>query len=295
MTLSVLGMMVVALQATDTTVAVERGMRLDVRNQSGVIRVDTWNRDAVRVVGRAGGDREVVVDRGGRVIRVRTEVVPFFPDEVERGRRRRGPRGDEVELSVTVPTYLSVELTGVETDMFIVGVQADVSAETVEGAIEVRGGRGAVSVRSVEEDVRVEGVTGRVMAMAGDGEIWIRAVTGDVEAQTIDGNIELMDVDSRRVTATTVDGNVTFTGMVYADGRYRLATHDGDVTMHVPDGVNATVSVASYEGSFETSFPVVLQGSQRYRFDFTLGDGGAVVELESFDGDIFLRRAMGRR
>jgi hypothetical protein len=56
--------------------------------------------------------------------------------------------------------------------------------------------------------------------------------------------------------------------------------------------VSATVSVATFSGGFESDFPVTLRevlGGGR-NFQFTLGDGAARIELESFAGQIRLRQ-----
>ena len=52
----------------------------------------------------------------------------------------------------------------------------------------------------------------------------------------------------------------------------------------------ATVSVANYEGDFETEFPVTLRGARGHRLDFVLGNGSATLVLESFEGDVKLLR-----
>ncbi len=49
------------------------------------------------------------------------------------------------------------------------------------------------------------------------------------------------------------------------------------------------MSVSTYDGDFEADFPVSVTTTKR-RFTFTLGSGSARVELESFDGNIHLRR-----
>ena len=280
------------IQSSDTTIRVEEGMRLDLRNRAGEIRVTTWERDAVRILVNRGRGALLDVERSGSVIRVRPAIGRDFREERDfRGRRGRFDDDDDVvNIAVTVPDYLDLELTGVETDITVAGMNASVSAETVEGSVVVRGGNGIIVVRSVEEDVEVEGVRGTVRVSSSDGDVWIRDVIGDVTAESIDGDVELTRVDSRQVTAQTVDGNVIFDGIIHDGGRYHLSTHDGDVTASVPAGTNATVRVASFDGDFETSFPIVLRGSRGYRFDFTLGDGSAQLELESFDGDVFLRR-----
>jgi hypothetical protein len=269
-------------QAPDTTIAVQDGMRLDLRNQSGEIRVTVWERDAVRITVRRPRGLRIDAERSGSVLRVRRSMARGFEREID--------PDTNVDFAITVPACLDLDLSGVDVEVSVVGTAGEVSVETVEGAVLVRGGAGFVSVQSMDEDVRVEDAQGRVHANSTGGNVWIRNVSGEVTAESIDGDIVLDNVDARQITVNTVDGDVTFSGPIHDGGRYRFGTHDGDVTVSVPSGVNASVSVATFDGEFETSFPVVLRGSQRYRFNFTLGDGGAVLAMETFDGDIYLRR-----
>ena len=284
-------MMTALVQATDTTIAVEEGMRLSVRNREGEIRVTTWQRDAVRIVASNGEAIRIDAERSGSVLRVRTSVRVEW-DDVEYRRRRRSDRGDDgsVDFVITVPAYLDVELSGVETDMSVVGTAGDVSVETVDGDVVIRGGRGFIHARSHDGELRVEGASGEIEVDASSGGIWISDVNGDVAAESVNGDIELRNIDGRRVTARTVNGGVTFSGAVHDGGRYQLSTHDGDVTASIPEGTNATVSVANFNGDFETRFPILLRGGAGYKFDFTLGDGSAVLVLEAFSGDVLLRR-----
>jgi hypothetical protein len=74
-------------------------------------------------------------------------------------------------------------------------------------------------------------------------------------------------------------------------GMYRLTTHNGMIAMAVPERVNATLMVRTYNGSFKSTFPVKLDDQNpRKRFTLTLGNGSAHLELESFGGTISLRR-----
>jgi Toastrack DUF4097 len=285
-----LPLLLLSLTATsqaDTLISVQRGMRLELRNPRGDVRVTAWDRDAVEIsTGTSRG--RFSVDRSGTVLRIRTE----------RGYWRQGPRRYEwkedddapVHYAIKVPSYLHLALTGVESDFSVTGTSGDISVETVEGGIEVRGGNGRIYLRSVERAVRVTGSQGRIDVEAGEGDVFLYNVTGDVTAQTVDGNIELTDVNSQNVDVNTVDGNISFSGRIAPAGRYYLSTHDGNVTFTVPSDVNADVLVATFEGGFETAFPIVLRESQRKRLHFRLGSGGADIRLEAFDGDVYLRR-----
>jgi DUF4097 and DUF4098 domain-containing protein YvlB len=284
-------MMTALVQAADTTIPVEEGMRLNVRNQEGEIRVTTWQRDAVRILASNGDGLQIDADRSGSVLRVRASVRVESDIRERRGRRRSDWGGDgAVDFEITVPAYLDVELSGVGTDMSVVGTSADISAETVNGTVVVRGGNGFIHARSHDGELRVEGASGQIEVNASSGDIWISDVNGDVAAESVNGDIELRNIDGRRITARTVNGGVTFVGVVHDGGRYQLSTHDGDVTASIPEGTNATVSVANFDGDFETRFPIMLRGGSGYKFDFTLGDGSAALVLESFSGDVLLLR-----
>jgi hypothetical protein len=50
------------------------------------------------------------------------------------------------------------------------------------------------------------------------------------------------------------------------------------------------VSVSTFQGDFESAFPVTLTEHRGKRFDFTLGGGSARLDLESFGGTIRLVR-----
>jgi DUF4097 and DUF4098 domain-containing protein YvlB len=106
----------------------------------------------------------------------------------------------------------------------------------------------------------------------------------------VDGRITLDGVRSDDVRAATVDGDIDFAGEVRPGGRYALTSHDGNVTVTAP-AIDADVSVSTYDGDFVSDFPVTLaRVSERRRMGFTLGKGGARLELESFDGTVALRK-----
>ena len=283
-------------QSTDTTISVERGMRLNLRNQEGEVRVTTWQRDAVRIVATAVNGLRIDAQLSGSVLRVRPSASRDVGERTGGRRRRDRERreawelGDAVEFEVTVPAYLDIELSGVETEMTVTGTTGNISVATSEGAIVIRGGDGFVYAHSSDGNIRIEDARGRIEVSSSSGDLWVRDVSGEVTAETVDGDVSLVNVDSPQITARTVDGAVTFGGPVHARGRYRLSTHDGDVTVTIPQGTNATVSVATYEGDFETQFPVTLQGARGHRIDFVLGNGSATLVLESFQGDVRLLR-----
>jgi DUF4097 and DUF4098 domain-containing protein YvlB len=116
-------------------------------------------------------------------------------------------------------------------------------------------------------------------------------VSGDVNAETINGEITITDARANNAEATTVNGDVRYTGSISDTGLYRFTTHQGDILMGVPDRLNATVSVRTYQGEFRSTLGVSVGEMRRGRRQtFTVGGGTAQIELESFGGEILLRR-----
>jgi len=263
----------------DTTVAVSPGTRLELSSHSGEIVVRTWNRNAIQV-------------SADLPYRERLEV------EISRGVaevRRSSHNGDDdetIDYRLTVPTWMDLELATVEGDITVEGTQGKVTLTSVEGNVTVRGGKEFISVHSVEGDISVDGAIGRVEMNSVDGGITVTNVRGAVYAETVDGDITLDDIVSADVETNTVDGNILYRGNIDRNGRYRFDSHDGDITLEAPD-INATLSVSTFDGEFQAcGYQVTLTGQKertnRKRFRATVGNGGAQIDLESFDGNIYL-------
>jgi DUF4097 and DUF4098 domain-containing protein YvlB len=261
---------------TDTTVAVQAGARLDVNNFGGEIVVRTWTQSNVRVRASHSSRSRVEVSTSTTAVTVRTSG-------------RRGPPSI-VDLEITVPAAMPVALAGVYTDVTVEGVGGSVSAESVQGDITVTGGNGNVSLKSVEGSVTLSRARGRIAVTTVEGDVTVTDVGGEITVESVDGDVALTRIDATRVEVNTVDGDVIYDGTIKDGGSYRLSTHDGDVTVAIPAGANVAVSVASFNGAFDSSFPVDVTSKGKHRFSFTIGSGKARLELETFDGDIRLRR-----
>ena len=264
-------------QQTDTTLAVRQGMRLDVENFGGEILVRAWAQDRVRIQASHSSRDRIDVVAGASVIRVEAES-------------RHGP-AHLVEYQISLPAWMAVELSGVSTDVRVEGTRAAVRVETVEGEVTVTGGADDVSIQSVEGAVTVTGARARVEARSVDGDVRLVDIVGDVMAETVDGSVVIQNAQATDVDANTVDGDIYYIGTIRDGGRYILSTHDGTIAIGMPDGANAAVSVASFDGEFDASFPVQLRNATPgRRFSFTIGTGSARVELETFSGQVLLRR-----
>jgi hypothetical protein len=268
-------------QQTDTTIAVKPDARVQIQNFAGTIRVITWERNAVRV--HAGQSRrdEVRIQGDDAALSVATVSKSGVP----------GP----IDYEITVPARASLDISGTYTDVTIEGVRASVSATTVQGAVTLRGGDGVISLKSVEGAISVQDATGRVEVNGVNKGLVLRNVNGDIAAETVNGSIELEGIESSDVDAETVNGRVTYAGSIRDRGRYRFGSHNGNITISIPERSNATVAAVSYQGSISSRFELpkaVSDGIARSprRADFALGNGSGRIEAESFQGDVVFVR-----
>jgi hypothetical protein len=279
MTTPILALMVALMAPVapqDTLLSVDRGTRLDVELDPGRVEVQAWDRDAVRIRTRAGP--QPVVSRSGSVVRV---LPPNGPTA----------RQEDMDLDVRVPAWMDVRIHGQRVAAEVRGTQGEVTVETMSGDVVVEGGAGRVLIRTIQGAVRVRDTRGRVDVVAVNQSVRLDNVTGDVSVETTNGSITLGGIRAANARASTVNGGITFAGTIRDDGRYAFSTHNGNITVMVPETANATVSAGTYNGGFESEFPVRLTGTGRDRhYHFTLGSGSARVELESFNGNIRLRR-----
>jgi len=263
---------------SDTTVAVQQGARLDVNNFGGEIVVRTWNQNNVRVRGSHSSRTHVEVSSSASTVMVRTEG-------------RRGPPSI-VDLDITVPVWMAMNLSGTYTDISVDGAGGAISAESVQGDIEVTGGTGSISLKSVEGGVTLSKTKGRIEVNSVEGDISISEAVGDITVETTDGDIILSKVDAANADVNTVDGDITYDGSLKAGGSYRFATHDGDIAAVIPPTANVSGSMSTFDGDFDASFTIDTVRAGKHRITFTIGRGSnpARLELETFDGDIKLRR-----
>jgi len=267
------------LVPTDQTVPVAKGTKLDISNFAGDVNVKVWDKDAVRVEVNHSDRETVDIKQEDGTLRIR-------------GRSTRGGPPRSLDYTISVPSWMAIVVAGTYADVTLEGVGGDVSVETTRGDIKVRGGSGYVSLKSVQGEISLEKAKGRIEVRAVNEGMHLSDISGDLSAETTNGSIILDRIDSANVDLYTVNGSISYDGAIKERGVYRLTTHNGLVAMAIPEKVNATLMVRTYNGGFRSTFPIKLGDDQnpKKRFTLTLGNGSAHIELESFGGTVALRR-----
>jgi DUF4097 and DUF4098 domain-containing protein YvlB len=272
-----LGMFAALMQQTDTTISVRPNARLELENFGGSVVVRTWDRNQVRIKATHGRRDWVDVSASSSVVHVEAQS--------------RNGVAHTVDYELTVPVTISLDLSGNTSNFDVEGVQGEIEAETVQGNVLVSGGTRRIHLESVQGRIVLSGARGRVDVTTVNQGIYLRDVVGDITAETVNGPIALEQVQASSVDAATVNGTIVYDGVIRDGGDYLLSTHNGTIWVVVPEGSNATVNVSTYNGRLDSSFSVPLrQSTNRRRISFALGSGSAKLDLETFGGDVRLRR-----
>ncbi len=260
----------------DTTIVVRPGTALEIENFGGAIEVKTWDKDALKIAADHSLRDLVTIERTGSAIRLKVKSKRWVPATVR--------------YRIVAPRWMKLELSGVNTDIDVQDSRGEIRAETVQGDITVRGGTGPASLSSVQGGIYAVGVRGRVEASSVNEKVRLANVVGSIFAESVNGGIEIEGAQSDSVEASTINGPVSYEGVVSDDGFYRFATHNGCIDVAMPERSNAVVSLSTFSGGIDSSFPVTLKKIKSKRFETMFGSGRARIELESFQGTIFLRR-----
>lgn len=301
-----IGALALAAQQTDTTFAVRPNGSVAVEIFTGTVKVTSWDRPQLRVVGRNSSRNGLEINTVGS----RVEIQPTGMHGLGRA-----------DMELTVPRGFAVSIQGVNTPIDVQGVDGDLALETVNGDVLVRGGKSLIQAESVQGVVDIENASGRITASSMNRGVRIRNSAGEFHVEAVNGPVLLYGIDAHRVDAQTVNGPVEYDGKIYPDGVYSLASHNGRIAIAIPEDAGARVSVYTFNGQVNSSFPVEIGGEQRTgtigraarvprpsrrgdipepppppephrgRYTFTIGSGGATIELESFSGSIELVRA----
>lgn len=276
-TLAAITMAALAFQGqTDTTVAVPAGASLSVNNFGGAIIVRGWNQNSVKVHAEHSRRGRVEVSVVGSTVTVKA------------GTRQGAP--SVVDMEITVPEAMALSLGGTYAEITVEGVTGPIRAETVEGEVNVRGGKGNITLSSIQGSVSLADASGRIELTSVNEDIHASNVTGEIKIEATNGEVTMTGIRSSSVEAATINGDVVYDGTINDGGSYSFTSHNGDITVTVPERANVTITGATANGDIDASFPLPLTSTIKRRWNFKLGTGSARLEVESFQGDIRLRR-----
>jgi len=249
----------------------------------GAIRISGWSKDSVAFDGTA--DESLPELSFGAAKDGKSAKGGIWSD-------KRGSGTVDLDISVPEGATLWVKTTGASVQ--IENVTGGVDVYTVTGDVRFSGNPRQLYAESIGGEVRISGESRSIRAKTGNGPISFRGAAEDLTLATVGGTITVDGPRLRRGDFETVTGDITFDGALEPGSSVGFQTHSGGVEIRLPADAGADCVVTTIEGDLQVDFDVPesleRDGAQGPEREFTIGDGGAHVKIQTFNGPVAIRR-----
>lgn len=268
-------------EEVDRTIDASSDGHVDVSNIAGSVTVHGWTRDSVEVTGTLGRNvEELIFERDGDKVVIKVKVP------------RRGGRGIESDLRISVPQNSSLDVGAVSADIDVTDVTGEQSLHTVSGDVTTEYSGADVSAESVSGDVEVSGnnADGEVEASTVSGDVTLFRVSGEVEAESVSGDVIVDEGSFSSAELGTVNGEIVFQGELQEGGKLSIETVNGSVEIDFIGNVSAKFSVDTFNGGISNCFGPKAERTSKYapgwELEFTEGRGSGRVDVSTMNGRV---------
>src|SRR6267154_3443774 len=167
----------------------------------------------------------------------------------------------------------------------VLGTPQDVTAETMDAAVELAGGTGRARVKTVSGDILLRGASQDLGASTLSGRIVVRAAGWQRGGTGV-----------QRGKFESVTGDVRFEGELGRGGVVEIESQSGTIEVRVPASTLADFDLLTIGGAITNHLsdaqpkPRAAGAGQELRFSSGAAGRGAQITARSFKGGILLER-----
>lgn len=252
-------------------------------NLTGSTHITGWDGDRVRV-------RATIPKGAGRFFMAGGRA--GIKLGVESDERLEAPGAD---FEIQLPRRARVWVKAASARITVQDVRGELDLASVSGDIHVSGAPRVITAESMDGAIDVQADAAVARVKTADGSISIRGRVGDLTASSVSGVVLVWasrSLLSGRIE--TVNGRVTFEGPVAQEGSLDIQTHEAPVTLALPGNQGATLDIAAFSGKVMNGFPDARRSATAGQpVRYTLGSGGAHISVRSLKGGVSVRRLEG--
>lgn len=269
---------------------VQATARVDISNVRGAVTVSAWDQPKVEITGTLGeGSKglEITGDNSRLSIKVKG------PEDSGWFNWGSSSRMEDTILNIRVPINAELSIDSVSAEITVTGTAGQLlKTDSVSGKIRVDSTAKEIEIGSVSGSVDLSGRGDRVQVETVSGDIETRSDHGRLKLETVSGNITAATGDYLEFTGSSVSGDISVRGKPVGDARISADTMSGDVRLDMPGDLSARIDAETFSGRIRSDFGAVKEpehGPGR-SLETTIGDGNARMTIETFSGDITIRR-----
>jgi DUF4097 and DUF4098 domain-containing protein YvlB len=265
--------------------------RVSISNVKGEVTVIGWDRNLVQVGGSLGsGARPLEIDGSDSDMQIKVEAHGGSGWFNWNSDTSMAPS----TLEVRVPRAASVKVNVVSAPLSMDGLDGGaIEVNTVSGKVRINARTPSLQVDSISGSVELAGHAERASLQTVSGDILAPALGSEAELQTVSGRVQASGGPWRKLTLSTVSGDVQLGGGMADGGSLGVDSMSGDVQVQLPASVSAAIHATTFSGDLRSDFGSPEKGEHGpgSELNATAGDGRAKVTLETFSGDLKIRRA----
>ncbi|KAF1008044.1 MAG: hypothetical protein GAK28_01521 [Luteibacter sp.] len=267
--------------------------KISIDNTKGDVTVTAWDRNQIQVTGMLGnGARPLELEGDANSIDIRVQ-----------GGGGDGKKwfswGNDASmqpstLNVRVPKGVSVEVKVVSAPVSIDGLDGGrVEVESVSGRVRANVRSPDVQMQTVSGTIDLAGRADKADLQTVSGDITAPSVISKVDAQTVSGRMTIGGGPWTSANFSTVSGDTLINGGPAKDGKITVDAMSGDVQVQLPSGASTKLEATSFSGDIRTDWgnPSRNDDGPGKELKVTIGDGRGMVHLESFSGDVRVRKS----
>jgi DUF4097 and DUF4098 domain-containing protein YvlB len=274
----------IAQQQINKRVNVAPDATVEVSNVQGGVTITTWDKNEVELVAELESDKdELEFEATERNVRI----------EVERPNGKYG-RDDEDDayLTLRVPSRARLVVDTVSAEIGVTGARGEQSLESVSGEVRTQAFDAPVRATSVSGEVTVTGNGGKagVTTENVSGTSTVTGIRGNYHGEVVSGEINAVVAAGQELELSSVSGDINLQAELTPSARVELGSVSGMITLKLKSPVNADFDIESFSGDIENCFGQKARDTSKYapgsELNFTQGNGGARVEIETLSGEI---------
>jgi DUF4097 and DUF4098 domain-containing protein YvlB len=286
------GVPALALAATpiERSVAVEPTARVEVANVRGSVVITGWDQPQVAIGGSLGEGSELKVEGEGARVSIRIET----PDGKGWGWWGRGGPAADTRREIKVPRGVALEVDAVSADVRVDGISGsrEVSLESVSGDVRLQAEVERLQLSSVSGDIEMGGSAQRAELESVSGNLVAGGLAGEITVETVSGDARIAAGEVDRLSASTVSGSIEIDLAPRGAATIRAETLSGELRLQVPADLSAKIEASTFSGSIRSDFGTVdkPEHGPGESLRATAGAGAARIEVETFSGDLEIRK-----
>ncbi len=274
----------------DQTRTVAANAKVEISNVKGAVTVTGWDRNEVHVTGTLGkGAQPLLIEQDGNTLVIKVKG----PGHAGWFHWSSDGNMEPSTLDVQVPRGAALVVDTVSATTDVHGLSGGtIESNSVSGNVRIDADSPKVSVDAVSARVELSGTMGAANIQTVSGDIVAPQVRQGGDLETVSGQIRLSGGPFASVSMNTVSGDIDIKGSLAANGRIEVDSVSGDVSLDLPPSLSAQLRVSTFSGSIDSVFGKVVEkrhgpGST---LDSTVGNGNGRIQVQTFSGDVRLRR-----